>query len=94
MNNYTIGLLASTCLVLVSALVAYLSADPDVVIGASIGIVVFWLTGLIFVLLRGLLWYKSDLAERTLEEIERQEEEDIGEEELEKGMSFEFVEEE
>lgn len=94
MNNYTIGLLTSIGLVLVSTLVAYLSADPNVVIGASIGIVIFWLTGLIFVLLRGLSWYKSDLAERTMEEIERQEQEDIDEEELEEGMSFEFVDEE
>lgn len=94
MNKYTLGLLVSIGLVIISTLSAYSASDPNLVIGSSIGIIIFWLTSLIFVFLRGLSWYKSDLAERTAKELERQDQEGITNEDIEDGLTFDFAEKE
>lgn len=94
MHKYTIGLVASIVMTVLSVSAAISVTDPDMVVATTIAIMIFWFLSLIFVFLRGLVWYRADLAERTMEEIERQEEESIDDEVEDDGFGFTFKDEE
>lgn len=89
MHNFTKGLLLSSILTLISIQSAVLGGS-NLAFVSTLGIIIFWIISLIFFFLRGIVWYRSDLAKRTMKEVEQSEDRD--EEDKKSGISFKVEE--